>query len=132
MKNNYHSSSCVTNTQESRFSDLPEEYHSLEGKKANDYHLAPGVQNKKVDQFSCKFFFPSYHYILHLEAIMPIPNKQVKYKEASLVGALRKEQMAETAIQKLEAELKRMNYLACLIIRRSSFIMLFWKKILNY
>lgn len=131
MKHNYHSLSCVTNTQESRFGDLPEEYHSLEGKKANDYRLALGVQNK-VDQFSCKFFFPSYHYIPHLEAIMLIPNKQMKYMEASLVGALRKEQMAETAIQKLEAELKRMNYLLCLIIRRSSFIMLFWKKILNY
>lgn len=35
--------------------------------------------------------------------------------EASLVGALRREKLSETAIQKLKAELEHMNYLVCLI-----------------
>ncbi|KAF3456467.1 hypothetical protein FNV43_RR01117 [Rhamnella rubrinervis] len=84
MKHHYHSRSCVPDTQESRFSYFPEECHSLGGKRANDNCLVQSVQNNKM-----------------------------KYMEASLVGALRREKVLETEIQKLEAELERMNYLAC-------------------
>ncbi|KAH7520915.1 hypothetical protein FEM48_Zijuj08G0196300 [Ziziphus jujuba var. spinosa] len=83
MKHNYQLSSCVTNSQESRFNDLPEEYHSLGEELANDNRMAQCFQNK------------------------------IKCMEASLAGALRREKVAETAIQKLEAELERMNHLAC-------------------
>lgn len=48
MKHHYHSPSCVPNTQESRFSDFPEECHSEGRKKANDNCLVQSVQNNKV------------------------------------------------------------------------------------
>lgn len=46
MKHNYQLSSCVTNSQESRFNDLPEEYHSLGEELANDNRMAQCFQNK--------------------------------------------------------------------------------------
>ncbi|KAI4335052.1 hypothetical protein L6164_013735 [Bauhinia variegata] len=43
---------------------------------------------------------------LHLQ------NKEIKCMKATLVGALRREKMAETTIQNLQAQIERMNYLA--------------------
>lgn len=40
---------------------------------------------------------------------------QTNCMEAILVGALRREKMAETAIQKLEAEIKHVNHLVFIL-----------------
>ncbi|KAL5538433.1 hypothetical protein UlMin_042978 [Ulmus minor] len=44
---------------------------------------------------------------------MHAQNKKIKCMEANLVGALRREKMAETALQKLGAEVEQMKILAC-------------------
>lgn len=40
---------------------------------------------------------------------------QIKQLEASLIGALRREEMAEIAVRRLEAEIKHMNHLVSLV-----------------
>ena len=39
---------------------------------------------------------------------------QMKSLEATLVGALRREKLAETAVMRLDAEIEQMNRLVCL------------------
>ncbi|KAJ8766501.1 hypothetical protein K2173_022560 [Erythroxylum novogranatense] len=44
---------------------------------------------------------------------LDLGNKRMKQMEAALVGALRREKMAENVIQELEAEIEKMNQFAC-------------------
>ncbi|KAK9289237.1 hypothetical protein L1049_017711 [Liquidambar formosana] len=67
----------------SRLDDYPEEHDSSGERTITDYHKMLSVRNKKM-----------------------------KCMEATLVAALRREKMAETAVQKLEAEIEHMNRLA--------------------
>lgn len=50
---------------------------------------------------------------------------QVKRLEVMLLGALRREKMAETAVLKLETEIEHTNRLVRLIIASNSIIFLF-------
>lgn len=47
---------------------------------------------------------------------------QVKCMEAILAGALRREKLADTAFQKLENEMERVNQLVCDLTRKNSFL----------
>ncbi|KAM7253486.1 hypothetical protein ACFE04_021640 [Oxalis oulophora] len=59
-----------------------------------------GTDQQRVDEF------PRYE-------SARISPKQLKSLEATLAGAMRREQMAETCIKKLEAEIKHLNHLVC-------------------
>lgn len=47
---------------------------------------------------------------------------QMKCLEATLVGALRREKLAENSARRLEAEIEHMNRLVCLIITTRSIL----------
>ncbi|ONI27869.1 hypothetical protein PRUPE_1G108800 [Prunus persica] len=79
------SSSGVPSTEEPRFNKLPEEYDdSREDKMPTDNLKLPSIRNKKM-----------------------------KCMDTILVGALRREKMADSAVQKLVAEIEDMNRLVC-------------------
>lgn len=50
---------------------------------------------------------------------------QTKRLECMLLGALRREKMAEAVIQKLEAEIEHMNRLVCLGLASDSIVFVF-------
>lgn len=50
---------------------------------------------------------------------------QTKHLETMLLGALRREKMAEAVTQKLEAEIEHMNRLVCLGLASNSMVFLF-------
>ncbi|PRQ39572.1 putative plus-end-directed kinesin ATPase [Rosa chinensis] len=77
------SSSCAPSIEEPRLGDLPEEDNCIGEKTETDSHKMSSVQNKKL-----------------------------KCMEAILVGALRREKMADNALQNLVAEIEHMNHLA--------------------
>ncbi|EXB80276.1 Kinesin-like protein KIF15 [Morus notabilis] len=86
MKRNYvsrSSTSCMPNFEESRFSEMSDEYSSLGDTIKTDSNGIQYVQDK------------------------------IKRMEANLVGALRREKITETALQKLEAQLEHVKCLAC-------------------
>ncbi|XP_060959954.1 kinesin-like protein KIN-12C isoform X1 [Cannabis sativa] len=74
--------SSVPSAQESRFSDLSEEHDSLGDNTESEHQVFHPAQNK------------------------------IKTLEATLLGALRREKMSETAMRKLEDELENMKCLA--------------------
>ncbi|KAH0993179.1 hypothetical protein GBA52_004662 [Prunus armeniaca] len=79
------SSSGVPSIEEPRLNNLPEEYNdSLEDKMPTDNLKLPSIRNKKM-----------------------------KCMDTILVGALRREKMADSAVQKLVAEIEDMNRLVC-------------------
>lgn len=51
--------------------------------------------------------------IIDNHSMLSIENKKVKCMEAILAGALRREKLADTAFQKLENEMERVNQLTC-------------------
>ncbi|KAM1066242.1 hypothetical protein ACFX1X_021953 [Malus domestica] len=77
------STSCVPSSEEPRFSDLPEKYDDSQEENMATNKL-PIMQSKKM-----------------------------KSMETVLVGALRREKMAEHEVQKLVAEIEHMNNLVC-------------------
>ncbi|KAM3708012.1 hypothetical protein ACJW31_02G067300 [Castanea mollissima] len=77
-------SRCIPPSEESGLNDLSEEYDSLGERYPTDNHKIHSLQSKKM-----------------------------RCMEATLVGALRREKMAETAVRKLEAEIEQVNHLAC-------------------
>ncbi|XP_037494827.1 kinesin-like protein KIN-12C [Jatropha curcas] len=77
-------SSCMPNFEDSRLVSYPQMHNSLKDKRAADNHDLKSIANKKL-----------------------------KCMEATLVGALRREKIAETTLRKLEAEIEQINQFAC-------------------
>uniref|UniRef100_A0A2N9EIC7 Kinesin motor domain-containing protein n=1 Tax=Fagus sylvatica TaxID=28930 RepID=A0A2N9EIC7_FAGSY len=77
-------SSCIPPLEESELNHLSEGYDSLGERKPTGNHKIHSLQSRKM-----------------------------RCMQATLVGALRREKMAETAVRKLEAEIEQVNHLAC-------------------
>ncbi|KAL7178397.1 hypothetical protein ACSBR2_031527 [Camellia fascicularis] len=83
LMKHYDISRSVPSYQQSRLADLSEEYESSGERNTCDDHNT-----------------------------LSIPKRKAKCLEASLLGALRREKLAETAVRRLEAEIEQMNRLA--------------------
>lgn len=83
LMKHYDISRSVPSYQQSRLADLSEEYESSGERNTCDDHNT-----------------------------LSIPKRKAKCLEATLLGALRREKLAETAVRRLEAEIEQMNRLA--------------------
>lgn len=54
---------------------------------------------------------------------------QINHMEANLVGAMRREKMAEIAVRKLEAEIEHVNLLVYLLLNQSHNFLFLEKKL---
>lgn len=92
--------------------------HSSEGNMCDDHNTQMAGNRKVIFRSTLMgYLFMFYGLCSHVLIYM----LQMVCLEATLVGALRREKLAETAARRLDAEIEQMNRLVCLAITKAWF-----------
>ncbi|XP_057959011.1 kinesin-like protein KIN-12C isoform X2 [Malania oleifera] len=75
-------------------------------------HCMPQIEEPRLSAFLEEYGSSAEELVLDSRSISSVENEKIKCMEANLVGALRREKMAEATVRKLEAEIAHINYLA--------------------